>query len=64
MMLYTGRDQALHGGEPQRKPLEERRTYARRIDCSDSGRRAEIPPSPVLRHDTRQAPGRRALDID
>lgn len=64
-MLYTGRDTGLHSGEPQRKPLEERRTYTRRIDCSDAGRRAEIPPSPAVRREARQAPGTlRALDID
>jgi hypothetical protein len=38
MMLYGGRDQAQPMGDPARGAHEERRTFARRIDCDSSPR--------------------------
>jgi hypothetical protein len=65
MMLYTGREPNPRMGEPLRAPAEERRTYSRRIDCCDAGRRTEIQSAtPGVQRDARQAPGRRAMDID
>jgi hypothetical protein len=40
MMLYTGRDQDTHTGDRARAVREERRTFARRIDCDSSPRQA------------------------
>ena len=40
MMLYTGRDQAPRMGDAPRAAYEERRTFARRIDCDSSPRPA------------------------
>ena len=37
-MLYTGSDQAHRMGDPPRGTNEERRTFARRIDCDSSPR--------------------------
>lgn len=37
-MLYTGRDQAHCMGDPPRADRQERRTFARRIDCDSSPR--------------------------
>ena len=37
-MLYTGSDQAHRMGDPTRDDHEERRTFARRIDCDSSPR--------------------------
>lgn len=37
-MLYTGSDQAPRMGDPPRGATEERRTFARRIDCDSSPR--------------------------
>jgi hypothetical protein len=36
MMRYTGSDQARRMGDPPRGAHEERRTFARRIDCDSS----------------------------
>jgi hypothetical protein len=38
MMLYTGSEQAARMGDPARGTNEERRTFARRIDCDSSPR--------------------------
>lgn len=38
-MLYTGRDQDTRTGDPARSNSQERRTFARRIDCDSSSRR-------------------------
>jgi hypothetical protein len=38
MMLYSGSDQAHRMGDPPRAGGEERRTFARRIDCDASPR--------------------------
>jgi hypothetical protein len=38
MMLYTGSDQAHRMGDPSRADRQERRTFARRIDCDPSPR--------------------------
>jgi hypothetical protein len=40
MMLYTGRDQAPRMGDAARGAHEERRTFARRIDCDSAPRPA------------------------
>jgi hypothetical protein len=37
-MLYTGREQAPRMGDAPRGAHEERRTFARRIDCDSSSR--------------------------
>lgn len=37
-MPYTGSDQAHRMGDPTRGTHEERRTFARRIDCDSSPR--------------------------
>lgn len=64
-MLYTGREQ-----EPRRDAAralgEDRRTFARRIDCADAGRRQVVNPDAVGRElrDARLDGGRRRLDID
>ena len=39
-MLYTGRDQDTQTGDRARAVREERRTFARRIDCDSSPRQA------------------------
>lgn len=64
-MLYTGREQ-----EPRRDAAlakgEDRRTFSRRIDCADEGRRPAVNPDAMNRElrDPRQGGGRRRLDID
>lgn len=39
MMLYTGSDQPRRMGDPARGARDERRRFARRIDCDSSPRR-------------------------
>jgi hypothetical protein len=66
MMLYTGRDQSSRMDDPARN-AEERRTFTRRIDCADAGRRQAVNPSPngrVLREPLQGQNARRRLDID
>lgn len=38
MMLYTGRDQDARMGDPAPTNSQERRTFARRIDCGSPSR--------------------------
>jgi hypothetical protein len=46
MMLYEGMDQALRMGDAPRADHQERRTFARRIDC-DSSPRTRVSDSPA-----------------
>ncbi|HEX6912714.1 MAG TPA: hypothetical protein VF142_20065 [Longimicrobium sp.] len=66
-MLYTGREKDPRT-DAGRTPADERRTFARRIDCADGGRaRQPVNPSPTGRtvREPLQAGGtRRRLDID
>ena len=39
-MLYSGREQDVRRDEPSRTAHEERRTFARRIDCDSQARPA------------------------
>jgi hypothetical protein len=67
-MLYSGRDQDRRMGDPVRTIAEERRAFARRIDCDDAGRaRQAVNPAAIGRgtYAAQQAqPARRRLDID
>lgn len=67
-MLYQGRDQDRRTGEPARTIADERRAYARRIDCDDAGRARQAVNPAADRRDARYAqqaqPARRRLDID
>jgi hypothetical protein len=63
-MLYTGRDQDPRR-DAARSAADDRRTFTRRIDCADAGRRQAVNPSPGtgIQRDPQLA-GRRRLDID
>lgn len=68
-MLYSGRDQDPRMGDPARTAADERRAFARRIDCDDTGRaRQAVNPSPAADRVARYAQpvqaARRRLDID
>jgi hypothetical protein len=65
-MLYSGREQNPRMDSP-RAAADERRAFARRIDCAEGGRaRQPVNPSPGLpAREPMQAHGaRRRLDID
>lgn len=65
-MLYSGREQDPRMASP-RAAADERRAFARRIDCAEEGRaRQPVNPSPGLpSQEPMQAHGaRRRLDID
>jgi hypothetical protein len=63
-MLYTGREQDQRR-DAARSAADDRRTFTRRIDCAEAGRRQAVNPSPGVRdqRDPQLAGGRR-LDID
>ena len=67
-MLYSERDQDRRMGEPSRTMADERRAFARRIDCDDTGRaRQAVNPSAagrIVRQAPQADPARRRLDID
>lgn len=66
-MLYSGREQNPRMDSP-RAAADERRAFARRIDCAEEGRaRQPVNPSPgsPAKREPLQARGdRRRLDID
>lgn len=67
-MLYQGTNQDRRMGDPARSITEERRAYARRIDCDDAGR-ARTAVNPVaagagMGRAQQAQPARRRLDID
>lgn len=61
-MLYTGREQDNRRDAAR----DDRRTFTRRIDCADAGRRQAVNPAAGERElrDLRVGTGRRRLDID
>ena len=66
-MLYSGREQNPRMGDPARTGADERRAFARRIDCEDTGgARRAVNPSVTGRtlHAQQAQPARRRLDID
>ena len=67
-MLYSGRDQDPRMGDPARTAADERRAFARRIDCDDTGRaRQAVNPAAAARVAQHAQPvqaARRRLDID
>ena len=66
-MLYSGREQNPRM-DSSRAAADERRAFARRIDCAEGGRaRQPVNPSPGIlpKREPMQAQGaRRRLDID
>jgi hypothetical protein len=67
-MPYQGRDQDRRMADPMRTIANERRAFARSIDCDDTGRaRRAVNPAAAGRgtYAAQQAqPARRRLDID